>query len=60
MRNINICFFLTKPCGLQDPNQGLNPAPAAKALSPNHWTAREFLTLTFKTKQVKKKKQTQH
>ena len=24
------------------PDQGSNPAPEVKVLSPNHWTAREF------------------
>ena len=24
------------------PDQGLNPGPAVKVPSPNHWTAREF------------------
>ena len=38
-------FFLSVPCSLQDLSfltRDGTQAPAVKALSPNHWTAREF------------------
>ena len=38
-------FFFATPCGLWDhssPTRDRTWAPAVKALSPNHWTAREF------------------
>ena len=38
MREVQFFFFFFWPC----PDQGWNPVLVAKALSPNHWTAREF------------------
>ena len=35
-------------CGILVPQPGIETAPSAvKALSPNHWTAREFLPYKF-------------
>ena len=45
---IYIFFFLATPQGLQDlssPTRGQTWPPAVKAQSPNHWTAREFLSI---------------
>ena len=45
-----IFFLLAAPHGLQDlssPTRDQSQAPAVKALSPNHWTAREFPVLIF-------------
>ena len=44
-----VCFFFwlcCMACGILVPQPGIKPRPmAVKALSPNHWTAREFLPL---------------
>ena len=46
-----IFIFFTRPHGLQDDLSSLtrdrSQVPTVKALSPNHWTAREFPTLTI-------------
>ena len=45
-----IFFFWPRhvACRILVPQPGIEPRPTAiKVLSPNHWTAREFLTLIF-------------
>ena len=44
---IGFFFFwsCSEACGILVPRPGIEPVPSAvKALSPNHWTAREFPT----------------
>ena len=45
----------TRLAGILVPRPGMKPGPSArKALSPNHWTAREFPSLTFNELKLKK------
>ena len=51
------CWFLWQhclACGILVPRPGIEPAPSAvRAQSPNHWTAREFPSWSYKSSAVR-------